>query len=49
MGVVYRASQVALRRPVALKAIASWLAEDSGYRERFKRESRLAAQSTIRM
>ena len=43
MGVVYRATQVALERPVALKVIAHELAEDAGFRERFLRESRLAA------
>ncbi|HEX5374882.1 MAG TPA: serine/threonine-protein kinase [Solirubrobacterales bacterium] len=44
MGVVYRATQVALDRPVALKVIARELAEDAGFRERFLRESRLAAR-----
>ncbi|HEY7951280.1 MAG TPA: serine/threonine-protein kinase [Solirubrobacterales bacterium] len=44
MGVVYRATQVALDRPVALKVIARELAEDTGFRERFLRESRLAAR-----
>jgi predicted Ser/Thr protein kinase len=43
MGVVYRAEQVALRRVVALKLIAPHLAEDPGFRERFERESRVAA------
>ncbi len=43
MGVVYRATQLALDRPVALKAMAPQLAEDLGYRERFQRESHLAA------
>jgi hypothetical protein len=43
MGVVYRATQLALGRPVALKAIAADLAQDPDYRERFERESRLAA------
>jgi streptogramin lyase len=43
MGVVYRATQLALDRPVALKLVAPELAEDSEFRERFKRESRLAA------
>jgi DNA-binding beta-propeller fold protein YncE len=43
MGVVYRAVQVSLGRPVALKLIAPELAADPGFRERFERESRLAA------
>jgi serine/threonine protein kinase len=43
MGVVFRATQVALERPVALKAIAPELAADKDYRERFQRESHLAA------
>ena len=43
MGVVFRATQLALQRPVALKAIAPELAADTGFRERFRRESHLAA------
>ena len=43
MGVVYRATQVSLERPVALKVIAPELASSADFRERFKRESRLAA------
>jgi serine/threonine protein kinase len=43
MGVVYRATQLALERRVALKLVAPELAEDGEFRERFKRESRLAA------
>src|SRR5215212_5885768 len=43
MGVVYRATEIALERPVALKLIAPELADDPGFRERFLRESRLAA------
>jgi serine/threonine protein kinase len=43
MGVVYRATQLSLDRPVALKAIAPELAGDVTFRERFKRESRIAA------
>ncbi len=43
MGVVYRGTQLALGRPVAVKAIAPELVEEASYRERFKRESRLAA------
>ena len=44
MGVVFRATQVALDRPVALKVVAGELAEQKGFRERFLRESRLAAK-----
>jgi YVTN family beta-propeller protein len=44
MGVVYRATHVGLDRPVALKVIARELAERRGFRERFLRESRLAAR-----
>src|ERR1700712_4403475 len=43
MGVVYRAVQLDLDRAVALKLIASQLAEDPAFRDRFVRESRLAA------
>ena len=43
MGVVYRAGDVALGRSVALKLIAPELAADDRFRERFLRESRLAA------
>src|SRR4051794_29180197 len=43
MGVVYRATQLALDRTVALKVIAPELAGDAAFRERFKRESRTAA------
>jgi Protein kinase domain len=43
MGVVYRATQLGLGRTVALKLIAPDLADDARFRERFKRESRLAA------
>jgi hypothetical protein len=43
MGVVYRATQLALWRQVALKAIAPEFAEDDDYRERFEREAHLAA------
>jgi streptogramin lyase len=44
MGVVYRATHLALDRPVALKVIAHHLADDEGFRDRFLRESRLAAR-----
>jgi serine/threonine protein kinase len=43
MGVVFRATQVALDRLVALKAIAPGLTEDAEFRERFQRESQIAA------
>lgn len=43
MGVVYRASQLHLERPVALKLIRPEYAQSSLYRARFQRESRLAA------
>jgi serine/threonine protein kinase len=43
MGVVYRAEDLRLRRMVALKVLRASLADDDGYRERFLRESRLAA------
>ncbi len=44
MGVVYRATHLGLDRPVALKVIARELADREGFRERFLRESRLAAR-----
>src|SRR3954452_13952553 len=43
MGVVYRATQLELDRPVALKLIAPALAHDPDFRARFKREARIAA------
>jgi YVTN family beta-propeller protein len=43
MGVVYKARQISLDRVVALKAIAPELSGDEEFRERFKRESRIAA------
>jgi YVTN family beta-propeller protein len=43
MGVVYRAHDLALDRPVALKILAPELAADVRFRERFLRESRVAA------
>ncbi|MGN6258376.1 MAG: protein kinase domain-containing protein [Solirubrobacterales bacterium] len=44
MGVVYRATHLGLDRPVALKVIARELVDRDGFRERFLRESRLAAR-----
>jgi predicted Ser/Thr protein kinase len=44
MGVVYRATQLALDRPVALKVIARQYARSAAFRRRFIRESQLAAQ-----
>jgi hypothetical protein len=43
MGVVYRATQLALNRRVAIKAIAPALAGDVSFQERFQRESQLTA------
>jgi serine/threonine protein kinase len=43
MGVIYRATQLALQRIVALKVVAPELAHDESFRERFKREALLAA------
>jgi len=43
MGVVYRADDLALDRPVALKILSPELASDERFRERFLKESRLAA------
>src|SRR4051812_49400922 len=43
MGVVYRATELRLERPVALKLIATDRAADDEFRERFDREARLAA------
>jgi tetratricopeptide (TPR) repeat protein len=43
MGVVYRATDLTLDRPVAIKLVAPALAEDPLFRQRFETESRLAA------
>src|SRR5665648_679529 len=43
MGLVYRATNVALHRLYALKVISPELAENEQFRERFKREMRIAA------
>jgi serine/threonine-protein kinase len=43
MGVVYRATDLRLERPVALKLIAPERAEEPGFRSRFLHESRIAA------
>jgi hypothetical protein len=43
MGIVYRATDMALGRPVALKVLAADRASDPDFRERFQRESRMAA------
>ena len=43
MGVVYRATDLSLQRPVALKLVAPELAGDELFRRRFLKEPRLAA------
>jgi pSer/pThr/pTyr-binding forkhead associated (FHA) protein len=43
MGVVYRAEELALQRPVALKLILPEHSQEERFRERFARESRIAA------
>jgi serine/threonine protein kinase len=43
MGVVYRATDLSLDRPVALKLIAPELADNARFRERFLAEPRLPA------
>src|SRR3954453_15038586 len=43
MGIVYKATQLSLARPVAAKLIAPEHAADAGFPERFEREARMAA------
>jgi serine/threonine-protein kinase len=43
MSIVYRAQHIVLGRTVALKLLSPQLSEDESFRERFTRESRLAA------
>src|SRR5436190_753164 len=43
MGVVYQATDVRLKRPVAIKLIADDRAEDPAFQGRFEREARLTA------
>ena len=43
MSVVYSAEHLSLGRTVALKILSTWLGEDEAFRERFIRESKLAA------
>ena len=44
MSIVYRAQHIVLERKVALKLLSPQLSEDESFRERFMRESRLAAR-----
>ena len=48
MGVVYRATELRLDRPVALKLIATSHSGDDEFRERFEHESRLTASRAER-
>ena len=43
MSIVYRAQHLRLERTVALKILMQELSQDDSFRERFTRESRLAA------
>jgi serine/threonine-protein kinase len=42
MGVVYRAMDPVLNRPVAIKVMSEGIAQDKGFRERFLREAQAA-------
>ena len=44
MGVVYRAHQLSMERAVALKVLSGKHVQDESFRERFRREGRIAAQ-----
>lgn len=44
MGVVYEATQLSLKRTIALKLLAAHLSEDPHFRERFRREGELQAR-----
>ena len=44
MGVVYEATQLSLKRTIAVKLLASHLSEDPRFRERFRREGELQAR-----
>jgi Protein kinase domain len=43
MGIVYEATQLSLNRTVALKVLAPHLSNDSGFRDRFRREAQVQA------
>src|SRR5262245_25588454 len=43
MSVLYRAVDLSLGRPVALKVMAPWLVEDPDFRARFMKEARSAS------
>lgn len=47
MGTIYRATDVNLMRPVAVKVMHAELAEDPAFQGRFLQEARAAAASTI--
>jgi hypothetical protein len=44
MGVVYEATQMSLKRTIALKLLASHLSDDPRFRERFRREGEIQAR-----